>query len=246
MNATSWTAVAAVATAVLALGTFVLAGTTVWAHRREEAERRRTAFRSALVALLDACRIWASHDPTASPAAARHLTDHSLSLDAVEQFLSQVTVPPQVLARLLWHLSRATLEAAATVAEIPRIFPDGSVSSPKSPAQEEAEGQARLHSALTLDHLQVAACLIRADATRCRFTDLAEVFGTVPWLAARPGLHRVELEELSNLPHLGAPPFPDDSAYAACAPAARQEQADERARLEEERLRGAAAPAPGS
>ena len=192
MDQTSWTAVAAVATALLALGTAALAGGTVWVHRREETERRCTAFRSALAALLDACRTWASFDPAATPDSARRLTADPLRLDAVDQFVSQVTIPPQVLARLLWQLSQAKLEAAATAAEIPQIFLDGSIISPKSPAQVEAEGQARWHRRLTLDHLQVAACLIRAEAKRRRFADLAEVFERRPLACAatRPAARR--------------------------------------------------------
>ena len=244
MDQTGWTVVAAVATALLAFGTAALAGATVWVHRREEAERRRTASRSALVALLDACRTWASFDPAATPDSARRLTADPLRLDAAEQFVSQVTIPPQVLARLLWQVSQAKLEATATAAEIPQIFPGGSITSPKSPAQVEAEGQARWHRRLTLDHLQVAACLIRAEAKRRDFADLVEVFEAVPWLAPGPGLRRVELEDQTNLPHLGAPPLPSGSAYADCSPAARQARADERARLEEAQVAGVVFPPP--
>ena len=110
MDLSGWTAVAAVATACLALGTFLLAGATVWVRRRDEEDRRRSAFRSALVALLDACRLWASVDPTSSPDSAQRLTDYQLRLEAVDALLAQVTVPPPLLARLLWYVSQAKTE----------------------------------------------------------------------------------------------------------------------------------------
>ena len=239
---------------LLAVATVVLALFTAWLalenHKtRTEAARTRKeeAFRAALVELLDDCRIWSHADPSTSAKAARYYADHPPRLAAVETLLAHVTLPGPLLARLLWQVAAAHDAATRTVASAVLLFPEGTTiadgGADADKAQARQSEEVKSFHGLALDHLQVAACLVRCEARRQGFEDLARAFEGLPWLSARPQWNRIEREQLYDVPSFGAPEFPTDLAYARCAPPVRHDEGEQH-RQDEERLRAAGGSGP--
>lgn len=235
MNAMDWTALLAIATVALAAGTSYLALESRRARIDVERMRRRHAFRSVLVDLADQCRVWVADDPTVNHRVAASLAAHPPRREAVDAFLGSVTVPTPVLARVLWEAAQAIGDADATLEAIRAVDPQGAQAlvtlvqerlavaqglPPPTVDREQAVSAARSHQALTLDHLQVAACLISCEARHQGCADLADVFDALKWLKPQPGLRRVENEQ-QLYPLLGAPQLPEGDAYAQCSPEAR-------------------------
>ncbi len=226
---------AAIGPFLLAVATFLL----VWETRRARIEaardRRRSAFRAALVDLLDQCRTWATTDASARHDLAARLAQHLPNAAAAHTFLGAVTVPQPVLKLVLWHLAQARDSAEAMTHAATALHPHGHDVS-RGTAEDQAAGQVRIHQALTLDHLQTATCLIAREAREQGFPEVSDAFDGLAWLDPQANVHRAQSATQGR-----EPAFPDTPGLAPCSPASRDARAAEIEAAQGQAFRGSPA-----
>ncbi len=220
-----WSAVIALATLAMAIATLWLG----WQARRqvvefregraeELAELRRNAMRAAIAEAVENCRRCLSYEPKTQTADSRQVVPQPLDFAALAGLLGSTDLPPDLVAYLIW--ARGHAQALAT--RYGRLVDEtwGGVLNSSS-----AFNQIRGIWDQQLDVLQSVACLLRAHAgSDASLAPAATGFEFRQWLAAREGPPhaRVETYQMVLRPHYGAPEFPSSrSAYAACAPEAR-------------------------
>ena len=219
------------ATIVLAIATVALAWEARQSRLETGRERRRAAFRAALVEALDNCR-WRVDDPARGMEGARRVKAHQPSFEAAGRLLAEVNLPAQLLMRLVWLIDIAQEQVAKVMAraevEVPglRAFHSEQAGTEVKSRQEDL-AVLRTEWTIAVDHLQTLLCLIRCEARRQGFADVADAFVGHDWLKPDPLLWNRMAYEKDHRDQRGAPIFPTDQAYAECAPGAREAAANE-------------------
>lgn len=218
----------AVATFVLAAGTFLLVGVTFWLHRSDVKERRlatrqkqldawRGLFRGALIEQVDSCRHWVD----GSKLDGRHPEDAlvasvHLPFSNVISMLSQVPADETVIERLLWQMDAARAAQAECQEKIKEAQ-----GAPRPP-----DASWRIGWLLVLDRIQVLALLIEAEATIRLGKSVWPDLKHSAWLEPHTFVTNERVEREDNDQAIGAPPWPTGhTEYTDCAPKARDEQA---------------------
>ena len=218
----------AVATFVLAIGTFLLVGVTFYLHRQDVEERARTLrqqqleawrglFRSALIEQVDSCRHWVD----GSKLDGRHhgearVASEYLPFANVITMMSQVPADEPVIERLLWQIDAARTAQAECQEKIKEAL--GAPRPPDAPW--------RIAWLLVLDRIQALALLIAAEVTIQIGHSVWPGLEQSPWLEPHTFITDERGEREENDRARGAPAWPTGhTEYAACAPKARDEQA---------------------
>ena len=218
-------------TLLLACATVVLAGATVWLafdQRRGRIEARhalvRVALRAALGEQLENARRWHPRDPSRGDEALQALRSAAPDFEATTRLLSEVDLPAELAAYLLWVIGDTRRAWDALRALLDSVAPtDGS-----APTSHPTNSSVRNDWEVILERLQVAACLLAAEASRRGFGVDAGIVAHVRWELPQVWPERMRaLTQVSESTYLEAPPFPSDPAYARCSFAARDAKANE-------------------
>lgn len=209
--AASSTLALAVFTGLLAAATFVLARQAAAARQDAPRATRRRAMRAALIEQVENCRVWTEARPGVRTKLAAQLAKRPPSLEAARAFLTEIELPPGMLAYMLWLLNRMS-RVHEQYAEATR---DG-----------ENSAGLRWPWMIELDQLQTLACLLgtygesdpdlRATAESMRYPDWTRpVLGPPDW----------RVDQQREIEAMGAPQFPTESLCAPCSPRARDRRA---------------------
>jgi len=218
-------------TLVLAFATVVLACATVWLaveQRRARIEaghaRVRTALRAALGEQLENARRWHARDPSRGNDALQSLRSAGPTFEATARLLSEVDLPAELAAYLLWLIGDTRRAWDTFRALLDRIAPaDGSV-----PTIHPSNSNAGNDWRLILERLQVAACLVAAEASRRGYGVDGAIVDHVRWELPQVWPERMRvLTQVSESTYFEAPPFPSDPAYATCSAGARDLKASD-------------------
>jgi hypothetical protein len=218
-------------TFILACATVVLAFATVWLAREQRRGRIeaghtqvRAALRAALGEQLENARRWHPRDPSRGAEALQALRSAGPEFEASTRLLSEVDLPPELAAYLLWLVGDTRRAWDTFRALLDRVAPaDGSV-----PTVHPSNSSARDDWGLILDRLQVAACLVAAEASRRGYGVDGAIVDHVRWELPQVWPERMRaLTQVSENTYFEAPPFPSDSAFARCSFGARDAKANE-------------------
>lgn len=218
-------------TLVLALATVGLAVATVWLafeQRRGRIDARdmrvRTALRAALGEQLENARRWHRRDPSRGEEALQALRSIGPAFEATTRLLSEIDLPAELAAYLLWLIGDTRRAWDSFRALLDRIAPaDASV-----PTVHPSNSSARNDWELILERLQVAVCLVAAEASRRGYGVDGEIADHAPWALPKVWPERMRiLTQVSESTYFEAPPFPLDPAYARCSVGARDAKANE-------------------
>jgi hypothetical protein len=175
-------------TFVLACATAVLAVATVWLaleQRQGRIEagdaRARVALRAALGEQLENARRWHSSDPSRGAEVLQALRSAGPEFEATTRLLSEVDLPAELAAYLLWLVGDTRRAWDTFRALLNRIAPaDGSV-----PTVHPSNSTAQDDWGLILERLQVAACLVAAEASRRGYGVDGAIVDHVRWALPR-------------------------------------------------------------